>query len=913
MSSRSSAPSATAPLIGRQAELQAFRGVVQQVAGQSPGVILLTGEIGIGRTRLLQTFADVLSGADGQAEPAATRATVPLGNLLVAQAAGTDGQPLGALLQAEPRGPLAALQAAIAERGGESDDFGHVIAAVAATARQKPLWLLIDDLQAADDATQRLVERLLAAIYHGDLRSCPVGLVLTLLGGRGARGLQRRLDAQDRDGAAVHLSLARFSPAEVRSWLVSRFAVTPSTTLVSLLGDASGGNPLLLTELTAHLQRSGVLREVDGHLTAGPGSDSPSLPRDLGSLLRQKIDSVSQECRQAMTLAAFLGEEFAPQRLAELLDQESAQLDSLIAEAEDAALVSSNHGDTVRFTHSSARDYFYAAPDQAQRQETHLHIGERLIREFGTSADEHCLTITHHLLRAGDCANPEAVLRFAAQAGEIAFQHHSYFLAGRYFEGAARAGTALLAPQACAKLYCDAGEAYQRWSDGRRSSVCFEAATRLYEQCTNLAGYARALQGILRNRIAFGELEQNVDAAAAELERLVNELPEAETELRVRVLDTLAAHYHSQARFDVAESYAQRAMAIARASGDPALRCIPVTSLALAQMEQLRLSDARTTWLEGLSFDRAAAAVRYEGLHLQRLPVPLYCLGEIQEAERYNKTSYRHNKAIGNTGELCLNLTVDVMVANLRGEFDRAVQLGREAMGLIATTRYLWSAPSLIAAVACALTMQARYDEARAVVDHLSVSGLTFDNTGPYQATAARLNELITAHSNAGSGPPPTASTEPRRQQRGVRLGSVNRLCCEVELALLQERPARLSGVHDTLEYLHRRGVALSLGWCASVPRALGVSALLRGNAERGMEYFEQAHRVAERSQTPLEPARVQLAHGLAELAAGAASPVDTADRLRRAQAVFEAHGASALVNLAGHALQRLPDRSRMN
>src|SRR5690606_16015485 len=141
---------------------------------------------------------------------------------------------------------------------------------------------------------------------------------------------------------------------------------------------------------------------------------------------------------------------------------------------------------------------------------------------------------------------------------------------------------------------------------------------------------------------------------------LLAALPEHDLELKVRAHDALASHYHNIARYDVAEAYAQTAMTVAQNSADPTLRCIPVTSLALAQMEQLRLTEARTTWLQGLSYDRAAGATRYEGLHLQRLPVPLYCLGEIQEAARYNQASYHHNEAIGNTGELCINLTTDV-------------------------------------------------------------------------------------------------------------------------------------------------------------------------------------------------------------------------------------------------------------
>jgi len=882
--------------VGRRVELQAFEQAAVRVADSFPAVLHVSGEIGIGRTRLLQEFA--------------ARAQDHGDAVLITRTGRQDDRPLGALLRGDGAGPLARLRDALARPGSDGDHFGHVMAALADTAAATPVWLLIDDLHATDESSQALVERLLAALHHGSLRSHPVGLVLSMLGGESTRDLRERLNLQDRQGTARHLTLSGFSRAEVKRWLVSRFATAPDAALVDLLAQASAGNPLLIAELTAHLQRSGVLREADGFLTAGVDRQGLNLPRNLTSLLEHKIHATSAECRHAMSLAACLGDEFHPGTLADLLRQESGELKAVIDEARRATLVEHHPSGALAFTHATARDYLYATPERSQREQNHLQICQRLIDEFGDSADEHCLTITHHLIRAGAGADADQVVRFASRAAELALSHHSYYLAGRYFEAVARAGANSLADAERAHRFCQAGEAFPRWSDGTRSAECFEEALRLCEQDADLTGFVRALQGQLRNRIAFGEANGEAAQLAARLESLIGGLPEPEIALRVHVHDTLAGHYHVQARYDVAEARAQQAMTIARGSGDPALRCIPVTSLALAQMEQLRLMDAKATWLEGLSYDRAAGARRYEGYHLQRLPIPLYCMGEIPEALRYNQASYQHNQEIGNTGELCLNLTVDVMVANLRGEFERAERTGREAMELMATTRYLWSAPSLIGALAYALTMQERYDDAEAVIDHLSTPGLTFDDTGPYRGAAARLLQLLDAHRHDGHRAAVVEDGQRPRTVRRVRVGSIGRLCAEAELALLQRRPQRLAGVHDTLEYVHRRGIVLAMGWCCSLPRSLAVSTALRGDSRQAALLFDEARRVGERCLAPLELARVDLYQGLAGCADADADPAAVRALLTDAADAFTGFRAPALAGMAARALDDQPASS---
>lgn len=875
------------PLVGRGAEMAAFSTAVRAVTAGRASVIHLSGETGIGRTRLLQEFV-------GHArEHGATT--------FLTRACRADEAPLGPLLQAQTDRELVAFSAALAASDHVADPFDRLVTALASDARATPLWLMLDDLQASDESTQTFAERLLAAARHGALRDARVGVVLCLKSGPDSARLRDRLDAQDRTGAGLRILLKGFDAAEVRTWLTARLPAEPDDDLARMLREASGGNPLLLSELVVHLERTRRLRQVDGRMALSPSSDGGTLPRDLTSLLQGKIRAISDDCRRAMTVAAFLGNEFDSLALGDLLKHDGARLDALIDEAAAASLVERRGECRVGFKHAFARDLFYRSTDHQRREETHLQVCEGLIGELGEHADEHCLTITHHLIRAGARADPRLVLRFARRAADLAFGHHSYYLAGRYYESAAHAARGLLPDDVMAGLHCSAGEAYQRWSDGSRSSACFEEAARLFEATDDLEGHARALQGLLRNHIAFGEAGAEAGRVAARLQAMLVRLPEEAEELKVRVHDTLAGYYHNAARYDVAESCAQTAMSIARQSRDPTLRCIPVTSLAMAQMEQLRLTDARTTWLEGLSYDRAAGAIRYEGLHLQRLPVPLYCMGEIHEASRCNQASYQHNQPIGNTGELVLNLGVDVMIANLRGDFDTAVGAGREAMELMAITRYLWNAPTVIGALAYALVMREQYDEAESVIAHLSTNGLTFADTGPYRSTAARLKQLVLVH--RGHAAVAAVGQESRRGIGGVRVGSLGRLCAEAELALFQRRPERLAGVHDALEFVHRRGLTLALGWCCSIPRSLAVSTALRGGMARAAGYFAEASRLAERSHSPLEQGRVSLYRGLAARQRDEADPRQAHEDLAAAQACFEELGAPALAHLARTAL----------
>jgi predicted ATPase len=112
--------SARAPLVDRRSELAAFRAAVERVAERVPTVIRLSGEIGAGRTRLLEEFAAIAR--ESQA------------GLLLTRTTRRHETPFGPLLEASASKALGPLLRAIRQPARDDADFAHVVAALAEAA-----------------------------------------------------------------------------------------------------------------------------------------------------------------------------------------------------------------------------------------------------------------------------------------------------------------------------------------------------------------------------------------------------------------------------------------------------------------------------------------------------------------------------------------------------------------------------------------------------------------------------------------------------------------------------------------------------------------------------------------------------------------------------------------------------------
>ncbi|GLW08188.1 hypothetical protein Misp01_33180 [Microtetraspora sp. NBRC 13810] len=255
------------PLIGRDAELAALGSLL---ADPAPSFVLVTGEPGIGKTRLLAAFAALASGAG---VPAMTgrglqfQDSVPFGMWLDAATGGEQDTRL-----AEPSGRLLSVLS-IEPAGGQIADgverhrlHRQVRALLADAAEPGGLVLLFDDVHWADDASVEVLDFLAR-------RPCttPVVVVLACRTGRVPTVLERSFAAAA--DPPLRMALGPLAAADVDTWL----SAEPSRWRRERLRRASGGNPLFL-EILSDLPDTVAAEIADGPDGDALATTAPSPP-----------------------------------------------------------------------------------------------------------------------------------------------------------------------------------------------------------------------------------------------------------------------------------------------------------------------------------------------------------------------------------------------------------------------------------------------------------------------------------------------------------------------------------------------------------------------------------------------------------------------------------------------------------
>ncbi|MFI9464006.1 ATP-binding protein [Streptomyces xiamenensis] len=363
-------------LIGRDHPAEVLRSAVRRSAGSHGGLILVTGEAGIGKTTLVRRTAEearregalVLGGScwDSAHTPGywpwvqvlrALRREVP-GAL-----AGPAGPPDGG--RAGRKGPLAALLGeGRADEG--ADEFAlhdAVTTALVTAAQERPVLVVLDDLHWADGASLRLLEfaarhtwfervLLVGAYRDSETRHPPPAGATTLV----LTGLGR---------AATGALLARTTGRE------------PSPELIDETHRRTGGNPFFIEQ------------------TAALGSVPPGV-RDA---LHRRLRLLPAPVGALLTDAAVLGREFAVPLLAATAGMAVAEAEELLRQAFSARLVTTGEEPgRYAFAHDLVREVLYEALPPERSRERHAAAVRALEGAGRASAAE----LARHALPAGD-------------------------------------------------------------------------------------------------------------------------------------------------------------------------------------------------------------------------------------------------------------------------------------------------------------------------------------------------------------------------------------------------------------------------------------------------------------------------------------------------------------------------------
>jgi class 3 adenylate cyclase/tetratricopeptide (TPR) repeat protein len=367
------------PFVGRDAVLAELLAAADAVAnGGGQRRVLVSGEPGIGKTRLLDEFRRRLDparlaytlgccesyGAAAPLQPLRQALRTALGWAADAELAANEVTLTTAVSALGD--PLAAQAAGIARllSGRRSDDAATtpellrptlVVELLMALARQRPLLLLLDDWQWADDASRQVLDQL-----HQS--ALPIAIVLAARSGMGEEEAVLSLPG------VLHLRLPPLDGAAAGAAIAAWLPVADPFTAQEIVRRA-GGSPLFIEEL-CHAAAAG------GELPAMPPSGGSAW---INTLVASRMARLPEPQAQALQVAAVLGPAFERGFLQRLLGTPDAA-ESVEALLQQDFLVGETAGGAgaLRFKHALTREGVYATVEPARRRRLHLRVAEAL-------------------------------------------------------------------------------------------------------------------------------------------------------------------------------------------------------------------------------------------------------------------------------------------------------------------------------------------------------------------------------------------------------------------------------------------------------------------------------------------------------------------------------------------------------
>jgi tetratricopeptide (TPR) repeat protein len=424
------------PMTDRTSELGLLQESLRAAARGEGGVVAISGESGIGKTRLAEEiihraektgfrvlrgrrFEEELNAPYShwvQAARAFVRDAPPPLIYKVCDKCGPEAVALVPELaeQLGPLPPTPKLEGSAA-RLRFFEGVGRFFQNIAAEA---PLLLLLDDFQWADADSVSLLEhfgsqlqkhRVLVLVTYRDTEVDTKSL------------LAKALFNLRKDRALREVSLKRFDPVNSRALVGAVLGgEAPPTDIVQPVLEKTGGNPLFVEEICRSLIEDRSLVRTTHGWQAKPDTKI-AIPSTVKEVIRRRIDWIGPEAENVLAIASVFGNEFEFDLLQQLSEVEPDRLLLLVEAMLRARLLREGEiapgRSMYQFGDEQTRDVLYDGLSLVRRRRLHLKAAQALERALGDRTAERASELAYHFLQGND---PRRAIDYYEKAGERA-------------------------------------------------------------------------------------------------------------------------------------------------------------------------------------------------------------------------------------------------------------------------------------------------------------------------------------------------------------------------------------------------------------------------------------------------------------------------------------------------------------
>lgn len=566
--------------IGRQHELEIMREQYEVAKNGYARVVLLVGEQGIGKSRLLHEFAKrtmhdeptILRGGASELE-----GMPPYLPFLEALGRYIRETPLDELREQVGLGSqiLAGILPELATRLGELPVsyalppeqmrlrlYEAVGIFLEKISTSHVLVLELDDLHWVDSASLDLLCHVLRSqsqaklLVLGTYREDEI---------KGNAALQKTISKLVQQRILISLAVEPLSAEEIAFLAESYLGDSVSPIVSQILFIQSEGNPFFAEELMRSWIEKGEVIQKNGQWTAVAPLEH-ALPQSIVGVLRQRFAQLLPDVIDHLRVAAIIGRTFDLSLLAAVENQEAEVLEEYLLEAIRVGLIRTNQIGVFTFSHDKIRECLYAEVSTSRRRRLHEGIGQVLASRYDLeeTRDMYQLAeLAFHFTQSGDRVRGVA---YSERTAEQALQSSAFKEAVTYYHLALE----LLHRDDPRRshLLLGLGEAALLANFEREAAVAYKEALAFYSRSGETEAAVRAAHGLALAHWQAGSLQ----AAWMTLEHTLALLGDSQSAMVVRVLVDLATLLTINMDRQVeGMSYAQRALEMAIYLGDNSL------------------------------------------------------------------------------------------------------------------------------------------------------------------------------------------------------------------------------------------------------------------------------------------------------------------------------------------------------
>ena len=646
------------PFVSRAREIGLLEDLLTQVEDGRGQAVLLAGEPGIGKTRLLHEFRrrtrDRAAWLQGSAVSfGGSLPFHPLIDLLkhvflvqasesheeigeridnATAAFGESFQPsvrfLRSLLSIDARdATLASLDPKL-RRAGTFEAIGRLLHAI---SEVRPVIVVLEDLHWMDPATGEFVAMMAESLVTGRILLCVTYRTgYSLPFAPGAFGTQ--------------LTLSRVSAADTSAIgcaLVG--ASTLSEGLQQLVEQKTEGNPFFVEEVLRSLQERGLLERTDDEVGLLRRTSKIDVPDSVQDVLLGRLERLDPASRDVLWVAAVIGREFPRRVLERVLAGAQETIEDRIRSLRSAELIYNARiwPDVVyAFKHALTQEVAYQAQPESERQSLHARIGAAVEEVYSDRLSEHFGLLAHHFTQAQRWDKSLEYLLAAAQSAERTFANR---------------------------------EALALYDDARRSA----------ERLAGGVADPKTLIGIHEAKARLYFVTSEFEKSAAEGERI---LPLARlTGNRVKEAEALAIIAWASTwgrQLDAAIRYSREAIAVAEAAGALAVQGRAHFTIGFVRGVTGELDESRVLLDKAVEVSTAAGDPFSRSLSLSAAGLLRNWSGDYAEAARLQMQAQGLARESGLLFPLLFSLFLRGLTLTGKGDYDDALASFNEGLAL---------------------------------------------------------------------------------------------------------------------------------------------------------------------------------------------------------------------------------------